>query len=403
MAHAVRTWAQIAAGVPVSAGKETISEIVEENAEICVHVTEECTQNLGEAQTEECVSGSNLHIGHSTSDQDEISSSTAASERDALQNCIVCNGSGLLCVGLLSDPCPLCDRPMESDSEHVADEPEKLPCLIQYASTHSVALDDETTSSNALLTDEDIEMSKREGNASVQESLGEQTSTVQEPSKKVGVVTSPPGLGPPGTWIWPETKAASEDNESSNVIVWPDDSPINCFEVEFLGLVAKNCFGDAFENMSVSFSGIEDKADVELHLKSARFGDPLALLQLALERETSFRGCGCHIFHMERSEDNGPSMHVSCSQVSKDTCWDVLKTGRCPRPTTCPWEHPVPFNLNVSCEVEAPKAAMATLLQGSPVMANVKTPIQAKASFNFPNQTVDQTIALNMSAYEEDD
>lgn len=351
-------------------------------------------QNLGEAQTEACVSGSDLRLAHSISDRDDMSSSTAASERDVSRNCIVCNGSGLLCVGFLSDPCPLCDRSTESDSEYIPDETN-----IQNAPIQSLVLDGDETSSKPLFANEGLEMS-HEGNASVQESFGEQKKIAEEPFQKIGVVTSPPGLGPPGTWIWPETTTATEENES-NSILWPEDDPIDCLEVEFVGKVAQNCFGDAFKDMSVSFAENEDKADVVLHLKSANFGNalsPLALLQLALGREQSFHRC--HIFRMERSEDN-TTMHLTCSQVSKDSCWDVFKSGSCPRPT-CPWEHPMPILLNVSCEVETPKAAMATLLQGLPAMANAKTSIQAKTSLFFPDRIVDQTIALNMSAYEED-
>merc|ERR1712176_1628754 len=108
---------------------------------------------------------------------------------------------------------------------------------------------------------------------------------IDEISRKIGVVTSPPGLGPPGTWIWPDSKTEVSKqtcHESRNSFLWPDCAA-NCYEVEFLGIVAQSCFGEGFRKMMVSWVVEECEADIALHLELGNRHSltPLALLQLA--------------------------------------------------------------------------------------------------------------------------
>lgn len=240
-------------------------------------------------------------------------------------------------------------------------------------------------------------------------------------------MSAPPGLGPPGVWHWPdperkyparktsETNASHRDEpdsrEEENAISWPETFS-NSTEVEFVGRVARYCFGDDFMRMTVSWTqpcvqGLSAiaTANLDLHLRNAALANvvgPLVQLQAALARDQ--RMYECQIFRMERSKDN-TSLHLTCARVSIDTCWDALKTGCC-RPN-CPWEHPAPTFLRVCCAGQraACPTPLATLMPRLPVGEGTADKIQRKAHLTIPTP-VDVTDhvsqQLNIGAYDDD-
>merc|ERR1712216_382428 len=110
----------------------------------------------------------------------------------------------------------------------------------------------------------------------------EETSCAEEAISSVQVepksfaVTAPPGIGPPGVWVWPDDAKPCDvqdaDAEEQKLICWPC-APVNSVEVEFIGKVAQACFGADFKKMTVSWDepmvqgdATMEKANVQLHL-----------------------------------------------------------------------------------------------------------------------------------------
>jgi hypothetical protein len=92
------------------------------------------------------------------------------------------------------------------------------------------------------------------------------------------------------------------------------------------------------------------KVIAELRLKrseSTNFLSPFARLQGALSRELQ-PPCG-QVHRMERSKDDA-LLTFTCNTISRNTCWDFLNTGLCPRDArrTCKWEHPLPTVFSLS-------------------------------------------------------
>jgi len=304
---------------------------------------------LAEAQAAKCVSDSamsrNLVKASRVEDacQSCDLSSTAASEL-AEPDCILCNGSGLLCVGLLEDPCPLC----EPEGETAGDEgPEAM-----FSEALSGTAASDVSTHDAPPEVEQADTSCPEGEDVV---YGSQVVS-NEPIRSM----APPGLGPPGVWVWPhlpESKPIEPDfDKDEGAVSWPQES-VNSVEVEFIGKVSQLCFGSDFIKMTVSWDDPWEpqgdqslsKANVQLHLEQMApvyvdFMVPLRRLEAYLARDQALHGC--QIFRMSCSKDN-TSMEINCAMVTVNTCWDVLKKGFCPRPG-CTWPHPVPILVNVS-------------------------------------------------------
>lgn len=245
-------------------------------------------------------------------------------------------------------------------------------------------------------------------------------------------MSAPPGIGPPGVWLWPDPQSkphcgASDASEAaSNTVSWPEtsgDSPA----VDFVGNSARLCFGTEFKKVTVSWAEPRVQgeqtlpvANVELHLEptaSIKFGPPLARLHLMLARDQAL-----HQMRILRAEcrEDAESMRITCIRVSTKTCWDVLKSGACPRPN-CTWEHPVPTLVNVSCAgcLAAPQLASATVVKSqtgamkpepvgdtiSRTLLNKDAPVFAPSiesdmmtSKNVPAFT--SSIQLNIGAYD---
>jgi len=322
----------------------------------------------------------------------------------------LCNGSGMLCVGLMSDPCPLCYTP---EDENDGDE---RPEAQSSSSSHGAPPSDAGVSA----TEE-----------AIQDVVALDGCTECDASKALCInivkgtrMTAPPGLGPPGTWVWPyecelsddeadpDTKAKSEHN----AISWPQN-PVNNCEVEFVGKAAQLCFGPDFVKMEVTWATpwVEAQTalsivNVELDLKPnalASSASPLAKLQAVLARDQKFHEC--HISRMECSKD-GASMHLTCTKVGIATCWDVLKLGFCPR-SGCTWEHRSPTMLNVSCigvPTSTSDTPLPTLLMPKAGVDVVPVKVQNKDNtFAFPLSagTMGQQMnnfQLNFGAFESD-
>lgn len=328
----------------------------------------------GDAQTDKCISGSavphNL-VSASPRAEDALHrddmSSTAASERERSESCILCSGSGLLCVGLLADACPLCDAEPEEPDGGETLEPE-APCgkamseVSSGGASPSEAERAPESKDDSLPIDEDDSCPQ------------EASERVYERTKDSTKMTAPPGLGPPGIWVWPhESKTGlaeseeskEESKEDANTITWPGSS-VDSEEVEFVGRVAQGCFGHDFEKMKVTRveTKVEGKValsivNMQLHLDAkmpAHFLPPLARLQAMLARDQTLHRC--QIFRMDRSKDNS-TVHLTCAKVSDKTCWDVTKKGFCPRPG-CTWEHPASVVMQVSCVGGSPSTAVAS-------------------------------------------
>jgi len=184
-------------------------------------------------------------------------------------------------------------------------------------------------------------------------------------------MTAPPGLGPPGIWVWDgvdkEADAATSDtkkgDDSTN---WPE-TPSDSEEVEFVGRLAQLCFGSDFVKMTVSCSEqcegnvTLSNGALQLHLEPnalSGYLPPLARLQAVLTRDAAVHRF--QISRMERSKDNG-SLFINIFKISASTCWDVLKAGCCPR-AKCTWQHPAPVLLSVSCAGDDGHTALPTLM-----------------------------------------
>jgi len=318
---------------------------------------EKCEETVlpspGDAQTDKCISDSavphNL-VSASPRTEDALHrddmSSTAASERERSESCILCSGSGLLCVGLLADACPLCDgEPEEADVVETL-EPE-APCGKAMS---------EGSSGGASQSEAECAPESKDDSCPQ-----EASERVYERTKDSTKMTAPPGLGPPGIWVWPhesktglaESDAEAGSKEDADTVSWPGSS-VDSEEVEFVGRVAQGCFGHDFEKMNVTRveTKVEGKValsivNMQLHLDPkmpAHFLPPLARLQAMLARDQTLHRC--QIFRMDRSKDNS-TVHLTCAKVTAGTCWDVTKKGFCPRPG-CTWEHPASVVMQVS-------------------------------------------------------
>jgi len=354
--------------------------------------------SLEEAQTAECVSASaapqNLVSPSSVEDACQRSDmSTAASERSssgvASGSCILCSGSGLLCVGLLSDPCPLCEPAGEGDERP---EAEALNGNTGSDGSSLGAPPSELDRAEVIVVDESSEQNAS-GSEDTNSANDAPPGKVTAPPGLGKAMTAPPGLGPPGIWVWPHESDAPEGcteatepnpKEDDKPITWPETS-VDSAEVEFLGRAAQCCFQADFLKMTVKWSEPFVKGDVslatanvQLHLEPTapvNFLAPLARLQAVLARDQEANQIQC--FRMERSKDNS-SMHITCAKVSASTCWDVLKKGFCPRPA-CTWEHPAPTLLNVTCAgVPAVHRTPLASLVSKPVVDAASEKIQSK-------------------------
>jgi len=276
--------------------------------------------------------------------------STAASDDD----CILCRGSGLLCMGLLKDPCPLCEA--EGDTNVDAG-----PMVLSYS-----AVSDGSTH-DAPLSESDLANDSQSG-ADGFDCLAEVNTGKQVVPKPAAALTctAPPGIGPPGVWVWPHVdknaqtenavKDSDEDHEEDmSSFDWPEH-PLDSVEVLFIGKVAQSCFGSDFIKMTVTWDDpvvqgqlIMPKANVQLHLEPMApvyldFLAPLTCLQSLLHRDQAYYQCQISCLSLAK---DFTTMDLSCATVTSATCWDILKKGYCPRPA-CTWPHPVPTLVNVS-------------------------------------------------------
>jgi len=341
--------------------------------------------------------------------------STAAFDHD----CILCRGSGLLCIDLLKDPCPLCN-----EGDTIVDE---RPMALSHSAVSDGSTHDAPPSESELVEDcshngsiEVINNLRQLGNEEDSQSGAEHFDCLADVITGMQVVpkpaaaltcTAPPGIGPPGVWVWPHVeknaetdnavKDAGEDREEDvNPCDWPEQT-VNSVEMEFIGKVAQDCFGSDFIKMSVTWDepwiqgqSIMRKASVQLHLEPMApvyldFLAPLARLQSLLHRDQAHYQC--HISRMSLTKDFA-TMDLSCATVTAATCWDVLKNGYCPRPA-CTWSHPVPTLVNVSWT-------------GGPEMlfGTKEEKIQDGPGSLFSMATVEMSNAqFNIGAYSSDD
>jgi len=339
----------------------------------------------GDAQTDKCISGSTVPRNLASASpraEDALHvddmSSTAASERERTESCILCSGSGLLCVGLLADACPLCDAEPEADGCETL-EPE-APCGKAMSEGSSGGAS--PSAAEHAQESKDNYFPSNEGDSCPQR--------VYERTKDSTKMTAPPGLGPPGIWVWPhdsktgvaKSDAEAESSDDANAISWPGSS-VDCEEVEFVCRVAQGCFGHDFEKMKVTRveTKVEGKValsivNLQLHLDKkmpAHFLPPLARLQAMLARDQALHQC--QIFRMDRSKDNS-TVHLTCAKVTAGTCWDVTKKGFCPRPN-CTWEHPASVVMQVS-EVGGPPITSATTVKQNVAADSSSLKIPAK-------------------------
>merc|ERR1712232_557753 len=159
--------------------------------------------------------------------------------------------------GLLTDPCPLC----EPEGETAGDERPELSSAIVASdgSTHDAPLSEIEQADSVGATETLEQLGKEEDSRSGAEDTScpddSITGTQGVPKAATAMtMTAPPGIGPPGVWVWPhpdgqpchsETPAVQADCEEEQEVSWPDD-PVNSVEVEFIGKVAQLCFGSDF-------------------------------------------------------------------------------------------------------------------------------------------------------------
>lgn len=349
--------------------------------------------DLEDTQTATCVSESAEPL------RDDMSS-TAASERERTESCILCSGSGLLCDGLLADACPLCESGEKAEATHdrSSSSTAESPKGVERSPANDVDLAYDEAGSGECLEDAP---------------LVPRTPALHVVSETGTKMTAPPGIGPPGIWIWPhddekkgdaEKTAASGD--TTRTVTWPQ-SPVDSVEVEFVGKVARCCFGPEFMKMDVSWAEtwVEGKlalsiANVQLHLEPTAPPNllaPLVRLQSMLNSDQKFHHC--QIFRMDRSSDDS-SMHITCAQVSTGTCWDVLKSGYCPR-TNCTWEHPAPSVMSVSV-AGGPATKQTPLASLMPKLAADRAASDKAADFNmFPPSNVTQINIVNFDEFTD--
>jgi hypothetical protein len=235
-------------------------------------------------------------------------------------------------------------------------------------------------------------------------------------------VSAPPGLGPPGVWVWPDDNKSKrtesdataatepENQQEASTISWPASS-VDSVEVEFVGKSSQLCFGAEFIKMTVSWAEqwIREKmgmqiANLQLYLDADATSSPeasLSRLQAVLARDQIVHSC--RVLNMQRSKENA-SMSITCSVVTVNTCWDVMKKGFCPRPG-CTWQHPVPILLNVSIAgVSGAEPPLATLLPKVAADAVNAEKLKSEDDLPFaPNTASQQCVQLNMDAFDETD
>lgn len=389
--------------------------------------------SLEDARTAKCVSGAavlpSLASVPRVDDACHASdlSSTAASELEGSasaddanhQSCILCSGSGFLCMGLLSDPCPLCAPAGEATEQDEKPEATSSKATIDDGKHEIPPTHAEDTDAFEVVGH--AENGQQEAAAQPKDAIAERVHVV---SAAGTALSAPPGIGPPGIWIWPkssskprrtESDATASDSNADTVSETHNDSP----ELEFVRKIAQLVFGPDFIKMTVSWSApiaqgetALPTASVQLHLEPIAFTSfltPLTRFQAVLARDQLLHQC--HIFRIDRTRD-GDSMAMMCAKVSVGTCWDVLKKGFCPRPS-CLWEHPPPRRLNVCCVggPAVPLPALATLMPkpfdsntvldktGKPFVADTVLNADAKpfVSDGRPN---DQLICMNLGAYD---
>ena len=164
-------------------------------------------------------------------------------------------------------------------------------------------------------------------------------------------------------------------------------------EVAPVRRAAQICFGANLENLVVLqvVSAVHMRADLsnvqvrkviaELHLKRAEttnFLSPFARLQATLSRELQHPWGELH--RMERSKDDR-LLTFTCNTISKNTCWDLLNSGACPRkpPRICKWEHPFPTVFSLTLVNTQPPGR--TPLNTQPPS---RTPLQIQAQLFQP-------------------
>jgi hypothetical protein len=375
--------------------------------------------SLEEAHTAKCVldpAALSASGDEDVSPRDDMS--TAASERERSENCILCSGSGLLCESIMSDPCPLCEPYGDTSGDQ---RPEALSATgISDGSSHATGPSD-LERAEVVEGEEPSEQTDKDRLDAIGQ-LKDAKLTMHVVCKEgCTAMTAPPGLGPPGIWVWPyeskEGRAGSDASdadskrEEDDMINWPEES-VDSAEVQFVGRVAQHCFGADFVKMAVSISEtcVEGKlalltANAQLHLEPTEpvhFLPPLARLQAVLARDQALHQC--HIFRMDRAKDNA-SMHITCARVSTSTCWDILKNGHCPRPN-CTWEHPAPAVMNITVVGGPCSFTMKSLADSAkdPLWTSMSENIQNKdcppieSSFATMHQ---QSFGLNMDAFDE--
>jgi len=148
-------------------------------------------------------------------------------------------------------------------------------------------------------------------------------------------------------------------------------------------------------------------ANVQLHLEPkapANLLAPLVRLAAMLTRDQKLHQC--QMFRMDRSKDNS-SMHITCAQVSTATCWDVLKSGYCPR-ANCTWEHPAPCVICVSVAGSPPTQQTPLTSQCSQLLQQTSLMQQAVADSGSDKVKTEDffmvpsnTTQLNFGAFDD--
>jgi len=188
---------------------------------------------------------------------------------------ILCGGSRLLCEGLSLDPCPLCDDVAADDMPEVSSS--TAEALSSTGSDHDAPSELECTDGGTF---EDCSDATGAGKPrhGAEESLQASCASCEGT-----VITAPPGIGPPGTWLWPHASTSTDvtDATGENSASRPESS-VNSREVERVKELTKLCFGSdlirttvTWDNSQCEMSGaIQHSVDAEAIAQPGCFVSP---------------------------------------------------------------------------------------------------------------------------------
>jgi hypothetical protein len=134
--------------------------------------------------------------------------------------------------------------------------------------------------------------------------------------------------------------------------------------------------------------------NVEIHLAKAAIATRhclLEVLQGALIQQLPPRNC--QVFRIERAPESH-QLSVCCAQVTKDTCWQAMQQGGCPRGVCCTWEHPKKLDMTISVMEDAVPADIAATLRSSQLQRSAAVPMESEAAAWYgwaPNSAIAPT------------